>query len=677
MATKIVTNKMRLHSARQIYESIDEHPNTAYYYFISNHDPEVLVPEDINRVEAEITFDPYQGMIAGKRISSSDIALAVKNIPYQSNTVYDMYDDQDYLLDDKNYFVITEEGSYFHVYKCLDNNMGDVSSVQPSFSHIVGANSIVYQTSDGYRWKYMYSVADTDKLKFSTANFFPVLPNTEVSNSAVLGAIDIIKVEGIGQGYGNYVEGTFSTSHIRVGGNSVLYEISNTTASSSNNFYNGCLLYLTAGDGAGQYSKISTYISNTSGKYIKIANAFVTSPTNGTDYEIYPAVNVFGTGSSKVNCVARALINALASNSVYRVEMIDRGSGYTYAFSANVVAHSTVEVGLPAEIRPINSPPNGHGSDAAMELASNSFIFSVKFSNTENDTIPAINSFKQIGIIKDPVFSNVSIEIKNGVGTFGVGEMISQVKPYRIEVSASINTTSANVDATNADFVNQFDVGDYVYLAANDDTAFQLTTISSITNSSQIVLNVNGNFNSSNCFIYKTNVYSQAYVNSSNTTHVLVSNVMGVFSTDDLFIANISGSVAQVNTIYQSNTAKGFSTYIGMYRYDGVLNSGSFQENEWVYQQNFTTDSNTVALLHSTVVVGSNITMYTTEQLDEFRVGGTNTVTGNTSSAVMRVDTKYPPEIRYGSGDVIFLENVDEITRSNTTSETFQTVITF
>jgi len=419
MATKIITNKMRLHNARQIYESIYENSeldaNTAYYLFVGNHDPSVTLIEEITESEDLVTFDPYQNMIAGKRVTNNDLAICIRNIPYGTGVVYDMYDDQDDDLLGKDFFVITEEGSYFHVYKCLDNNMGAVSSVQPDFSHITGSNTIVYQTTDGYRWKYMYSVSDSQELKFGTSDYFPVIANTDVSGNAISGGVDIIKVEGQGKGYDNYVEGAFQTAEIQVGGNGQIYEISNTDAKISNNFYNGCLLYLTNGTGSGQFAKITNYIANTSGNFIVINSAFSTTPTSGTEYEIYPEVVVFGSGYAHVNCTARALVNALASNSVYRVEIIDRGTEYTKLVSANAYADPAVGVTLPAELRPINSPPLGHGYDAAKELGANSIMFSVKISNNENDTIPATNSFKQIGILKDPIFANVNLGITGKV----------------------------------------------------------------------------------------------------------------------------------------------------------------------------------------------------------------------------------------------------------------------
>lgn len=681
MATKIITNKMRLHTARQIYESVYENSaldaNTSYYLFFGNHDPAITSPPDIQEAEAEITVDPYQNMIAGKRISNADLALCIKNIPYVSNVVYDMYDDEDQEMYDKDFFVITEEGSYFHVYKCLDNNMGIPSTVQPDFSHIVGSNTFVYQTTDGYRWKYMYSVSDSQKLKFGTSDYFPVFANSDVTGNAVIGAMDIIKVEGAGKGYDNYLEGSFNTADIRIGGNGQVYLLSNSNAKIVNNFYNGCLLYLTSGTGSGQYSKVTNYVTNTSGNFIHIANAFPVSPVNGTEYEIYPEVIIFGSGAQQVNAVGRALVNALSSNSIYRVEIVNRGSGYTEFINATAYADPAVDVSLPAELRPINGPPLGHGKDAAKELGSNAIMFSIKISNTENDTIPAFNTFKQIGLLKDPLFANVNIETKNKVGTFGAGETLYRVVPTRVEYGATTLASTANLDCVDADFENQFTAGDWIYLAANDASGYQLTTISSITNSSQLILTTSASFTTANCLVHKVELQANGTIASTNSTHVNITDVYGVFSTDDLIIGDMSTGHAQVNTVYISNTAKGFDTFIQMYKYYGPLNSGTFQTNEYARQTAPLFLTNATALIHSVVTDGANIALYTTKQSGEFRAGGSNVVWGNTSTAQMTLSYTTLPELKNGTGDILFIENVEEITRSDTTSETFQVVITF
>lgn len=676
MATSLTTNDQRYSIVEQVKQDFDEGQGN-FYFFIGNHDPAVASPPDSNAAFSQTTDDVYKNMIAGKRITTNDVFPAIRNIPYVSSTVYDMYDDTDEFLIEKDFFVITNEGSFSHIYKCLDNNHANLSTVQPDFSHVSGSNSYIYQTSDGYRWKYMYSVDSATVLKFATTDYFPVIPNTAVTSGVIGGAIDIISVDGTGQKYDNYLTGTLSVSNIKVAGNNILYQVANTSASLINDFYTGCLMYLSSGPGAGVYEKIVQYISNTTGTYVVLNGPFSISPTNGSDYEIYPEVKVFGTGNKIVNCVARALVNALASNSIYRVEMLSRGSGYDFAYMANVVADNSVNIQLPAELRPINSPVHGHGYNAAQELFSNSVIISIPFSNTENNTIPATNAFKQIGIIRDPLFANVSVEFLDQVGNFAVGETAMVVKNYQVAINASINTTSTIISCNTADFTNQFANDKYLVVKTTESDAFQLATINSITDSSHIVISVNGYFSCTDAIIYKTTCLASAIVVSANNTDVLLANVMGIFSQNSQIIGITSGAYTQANTIFISDVAKGFDTFVQAYKYTGTAVSGQLSNNEYLIQTNPFSGVNASALIHSIEQTGSDISLYATKQVDNFLVGGTNTAMGNTSKAKIQFNETYPPELVFGSGIVLYYENVNEIDRSNTTTETFQTTIAF
>jgi hypothetical protein len=58
-----------------------------------------------------------------------------------------------------------------------------------------------------------------------------------------------------------------------------------------------------------------------------------------------------------------------------------------------------------------------------------------------------------------------------------------------------------------------------------------------------------------------------------------------------------------------------------------------------------------------------------------------NTVTGNTSGATAVLSSgssyKYEGDFIRGSGDVIYIENIEPISRSNTQSETIKLIVEF
>lgn len=681
MATKLVTIHNKHHVATQFIESVSETTNTAYYVFIGDqYDREEI--RSISNSDRDIIFDTYQNMITGKRVTPNDVKLVIRNIPYVSNTKYAMYDDQDQLLYTKDYYAIVNAASYYHVYKCLDNNGNTYSTITPDISHITGANTDLYETSDGYRWKYMYSVSSSDKAKFSNQDYFPIVANTNVSSSAVDGSIQIIKIIDGGKRYDNYTEGTFIGSQIKVNGNSVLYEISNSSLSTSNGFYTDCLIYISGGTGVGQYKKINDYFTNSNGNYIVIDSAFTISPTNGSEYEIYPNIKITSSGTETINAVCRALINSTSSNSIYKIEMLDQGAGYTF-HTAVVEANSIIKAAngfVEANVRPIYSPPGGHGYQIENELYCTAAAISVELSNNEGNTIVSSNKFNQVGLLKDPMFNNVKINLNNVVGSFTSGEKIVKINPIRINTNAVSNSSTANITCATADFENQLTAGDKLLMMKFDSTDYSLVTVNSIVNSSQITLTSNSNFTSNNIWLYLPNITSNAYISDIlQANSVLLSNTQGIFATGDSLIGEQSGAYANISTVTISDVSKGFNTFIQLNKFTGNIVSGSFIENEIIYQTN---TSVAKATLHSTINTNSNgIILYVSNTTGNFQFGNVDnisyTVVGSNSSAIAQVSNSYSGELVFGSGEILYLNNIEAVERSNTQKETFKIIFEF
>lgn len=667
MTSKLVTSAQKVSRARDF---VDTFSSNTYYIFMSNYAQDNSASlSDINDNLNDTMVDPYRNMVQGKVITSSDVNLMIRNIPYVANTIYDMYDDQDILLSEKNFYVVVDEESFYHVYKCLDNNLGSPSTAQPTFSHISGSNNTLYQTSDGYRWKYMYSVDSSAYDKFSSDQLIPVTPNTSVIAEALPGSIDIIKIESTGRRYDNYVSGTFKSSDLRINSNTRLYAISNTTASTVNGFYTGCSLYISSGAGIGENRKIVDYICSGSGNFI-VLDTSLTSPLNGSQYEIYPSIEIKDVNQT-INVVGRALVNSLGSNSIYRIELFDRGQGYSEQYvSANVVANVAVPVTQQASLRVIYSPPLGHGYDAARELYSNTVAISVTVSNTESNTLLGTNQFRQFGILYQPTFNNVVFNTDLSNSTFIIGETFYNFTKIKIADSASINTTSVVITSNDALFDEQVDVGEMIYIQSDDTTLQQLVNVASITNSSSINCASNGLFEASSCKVYKIDIKGSGQVSGViDTTNFTADNCSPVFNPNTVIVGYGSGKTATINTITRNDVTKDFSTFIQLYKYTGVIGSGVFQQNEIISQ------GESAASLFATVSDGSNTILYASNQSGIFE--SSDGIIGQTSDAVYNLSESYSPELAYGRGDIIYIENIDPVTRSNTENEKFQIYFEF
>lgn len=670
MATskKLITNSYRLHAAKQIVESINETANTVYYMFAGKH--KQLANSTIQQPYDSVSntyIDVYQNMIFGKRISTNDISLMIDRNDYVSGTIYDMYDDQSAFSN--NSYVVVDAGNYFHVFKCLYNNEGAPSTYEPNFAD-TDATDELYSTSDGYVWKYMYSVDDTKVAKFATEDYFPIVPNTAVAAAAIDGAIDVIKVVAEGKGYHNYASGTFKGDELRIGSDLFYSIASSNNASSVSGFYNGCYIKITAGAAEGRYAKIAQYTVNSTAKIIRIASPFTTPPALNSSWEITPGVVIAGDGTQTINAEARAIVNSV-SNTIHAIEMLEVGSGYKYA-NAYVAAAEVVGVSdvNKASLKPILSPFGGHGSNQEEELAAYKVCFSTTFANSVNDPfIPATNDYQQIGIIKDPMFQQVTVELKNVQGAFSTDETLYKIDPVRIYANtASIVSGCNTITALDAEFNRQFDQYDFIYLSSGSDN--QLSVVASTPTNSSIVMNDVAYFSCTDVKIYAPMITANAYIQDAATGSINLTDVSGVFKTDDMIIGSRSGAIGYVNSVSRNAIFKGFDTFNQMYKYQVDLKSLNFTEDEIVYQQELAVSN---AVFHS--LVNSNSTLYVTNQTGNFNVA--NDIIGVTSGAVATVVNKYSPEIIFGSGSVLFVENIEPITRQDDQTETFKIILEF
>jgi len=239
----IITNKFRLNNAEQFQESFSETANNVYYLGIGRPQAFGTLTRADSRTDYEGTdtnpitpgdtvvreFYTYDDLIAAKRVQSTDVSFVIPRRNWTSGTVYDIYrhDYGEYLtgstttrvtsnssattLFDSTFYVLTTAR---RVYKCLDNNGGVTSTDEPT-----GVSTSVTTTTDGYKWKYMYTLSAAQQADFLSTDFMAVTTNAnaaaeqlDVISAAVDGALDVIKIKSAGSGGTN---GTFTGIAIR------------------------------------------------------------------------------------------------------------------------------------------------------------------------------------------------------------------------------------------------------------------------------------------------------------------------------------------------------------------------------------------------------------------------------------------------------------------------------
>ena len=190
-------------NALWLYNTISgENPSNYLYTFIGRTAPwpvESEPPMPYDNVSNYI--DLWKNMISLKRVNYTDMTLAIRKIVWTAGTVYNMYDDKDPLLDEEDYYVVNSSNQ---VYKCIYNNNGAPSTVEPN------SNSLIpWETSDGYKWQLMYKISDADVTKWNNDKVLPVKIleadddsiQWQVQSNAVPGTIDAIVIDNGGSGY--------------------------------------------------------------------------------------------------------------------------------------------------------------------------------------------------------------------------------------------------------------------------------------------------------------------------------------------------------------------------------------------------------------------------------------------------------------------------------------------
>jgi hypothetical protein len=295
-----------------------------YYYFVGKIDP--WGSEDI-ATSTSPTFAFSEdlalrgNMMFAKKIGASDVSLVCKSNEWRANIVYDMWD-HTVDMSSKTFYVLTDD---FRVYKCLDNGNGLVSTIKPT-----GTSVYPLRTSDGYLWKYMYTIPVFKRSRFVSSTGIPVqraLTDSFYNN----GSIEIVSVTNGGSGYNDiqltniFVTGSTSGSGATATVSAVngLGAITAVTVNNGGTGYlYGARLVVTSTGGSG--AKL-TLTANGSGVITAI-----TPTIGGTGYQVGDVVVISVGGAVLYPVVSRV------TGSITDVIIKDPGYGYSSTITLNV-----------------------------------------------------------------------------------------------------------------------------------------------------------------------------------------------------------------------------------------------------------------------------------------------------------------------------------------------------
>lgn len=519
--------ELNSHLASQLVESVTEAANSRYFVFTSKHRDftESNTPTPSASISNSV-MQTYDEMLFGKQVSNSDIIQAIYKYAWANGTAYSMYDDQDTTLDSKTYYVYTEEGTDKHVWKCIDNNSNATSNSKPLYSDVTGSLDSLYikSAADGYQWRYMYTIPEATWDKFNANNFIPVVANTNAETNAINGAIDMIKVTNNGNNYNEYVSGSVSSAT-----NTTVFVITGSNISGNNDFYNNCMIYITGGTGSGEFKQITDYVGST--KTVTVNTAFNSALDSTSTLQIQPYVRIRGDGS---NAEARAIINT-STNTISNVEILQRGSGYTYA-DITIEANNMAAANL-AVARAIMGPFGGHGSNPKEELNAQYVIISTDFANNESSNIPTHNDFRTVGLLKDPYWANLQVTISSPTTNFTVGETVTTTDGSTGYVQFA-NSSAIRVSNGIGAFANSGSISGGTSSANADISGISINAEDSRSNSSYFeqTFKFTTNLVSGNPFSEDEKVTinnANGFVYFSNSTETSLTTVRGTFDTSN------------------------------------------------------------------------------------------------------------------------------------------------
>jgi len=180
-----VTYKLKKQLAQELLNDIIDSASAIYY-------PGIGRSEDWNASDAAPTpvnnernaRNALLSMQSVKRIT--DYTFTIPRYNWSTGTTYTAYDDNIANITDNKYYVLTDQNA---VYLCVNNAKDTNGVAQTSTVKPTGTPNKAFTTSDGYTWKFLYSLGALDATKFLAANYMPV----EFFDSAQITAVSTVQ----------------------------------------------------------------------------------------------------------------------------------------------------------------------------------------------------------------------------------------------------------------------------------------------------------------------------------------------------------------------------------------------------------------------------------------------------------------------------------------------------
>ena len=396
----------------------------------------------------------WDDMLAAKEIPTTQIEAVTRRVDWTSGTVYKMYEHDNSSLFDQDFYVLTED---YNVYKCIQNGTvltaGSASTVASTVKPDHTTPNTTPTESDGYRWRYMYTITSANLLKYLTPDWMPVLSHSNSAADTTAGSVKTVLVTAAGSA--STVASTVKPDHTT----------QNTTPTESDGYswrdmYTitsaNLLKYLTP-DWMPVLSNSNSAADTTAGS---VKTVLVTAAGSGyTDGSISITVD----SADGSNFAGTATVS---SGAVTNFSITNEGQDYSQ-LSLSLSSGS----GTGATFKPIIIPnprlaAGGHGYALEEELGAFYRMLNVRLEYGESTTITTANDYRRLLLIKNPyTFGSTTIAtatnyrqtqrltIGSASGTFTADETITGGSSGATAKVVEWDSSSAYLYVTDSDVV--------------------------------------------------------------------------------------------------------------------------------------------------------------------------------------------------------------------------------
>jgi hypothetical protein len=615
MPSSVFTSQLTSNAALAFARSLQT-GNTTFLTVGNPYQPNTL--DNVSDTSQEIA-QAFAEQLGGVKITAADVAIACKRVDWVTGKAFDAYS----AYKRTDCFVTTNVAGTLRVYKCLNNNGGAVSTVQPT-----GVVAASFKTTDGYVWKFMWEVASATATKFATANTVPIVVNANTTAAAVPSSIDSITLDDTGRGYAHYFSGSVqatdldSATTIRLG----------SLASSVTSFYSQAVIEVTnpSSISYGEVRIVTAYDGGS--KTITLDRPFTGIQVNDS-YSIRPQVIITGSATGN-SAIASASIN-VNSNTVQSIIIHKAGSDYINP-SANVYAHGSVGVLRQAAVTPHVSPIKGHGGDVVSEANGSFVTISKSIANTSAATL-GVKAFATVALVASPLFTDVVVTGTAGqMAKFIPGESVVGYRRRGGSIG-TVNAAASVMTGTNTAFTSMIGNADTVAVA--NATTISFVTVTSVTNATSAVIT---NSTPISGAASAAQVVSLGQVKVANSTTVVLTNVPAAINHPITSLAGLTSKIsADITTlVYPFASDQVFASTADI---TGSV-VGTFTAGEVVASGNSLGTVVGTATGHAYVMTAKPLT--------------SNTVyTGQTSGATITPTSIRQPTIVKNSGQMLYINN--------------------